>query len=198
MEKLSVMELRELCAQAWDVPECEVALLLNPRSTEVVHTRGTSVRVLVRQEHDFGDDADPAEIIVGAAAKEIDEVIPNRRAAVAARRDDLARAQHRLARGVALRQRVRSMLGLPDEPREPDAVAPPGRVVMELTEMQRALDEAAARGREACAVDLEKRAYAFDTAAGQGDVDALQQHDLYQRAAHFRLASQALRTMGDT
>lgn len=196
MEKLSVTELREVCAQAWDVPECEVSLLLTPRSTEVVHTRGTSVRVLVRQEHGFSDDADPAEIIVEAAAKEIDDVIPLRRDGVRGRREDLARAQHRLADAVSLRQRVRSLLGLPDDPREAEAVVHPALVVMETTEMQRVVDEAGARAREAGAVHLEERAAETEAAAGQGDVPGETHHDLCQRAATLRLAAAMLRQRG--
>lgn len=67
------------------------------------------------------------------------------------------------------------------------------KVVATGDELQRLVTEADACGREAAAVLLEARADSFEAAAGQGDVDAQQHHDLCQRAAHFRTAAKVIR-----
>lgn len=113
MEKLSIVDLKEICGRAWDVPACEVALLLNPQSTEVVHTRGTSVRLLVSQRHDVLCGPNPARLIVEGALKELEESVPLRRGAAEDLRRQLAAQQHRVADGIAQRDRLRAMLGLP-------------------------------------------------------------------------------------
>lgn len=152
MEKLSIVDLKEICGRAWDVPACEVALLLNPQSTEVVHTRGTSVRLLVSQRHDVLCGPNPARLIVEGALKELEESVPLRRGAAEDLRRQLAAQQHRVADGIAQRDRLRAMLGLPavgadgheanaapsEAPRTTAGSDLTGRrVVMDLAEVQR-------------------------------------------------------------
>lgn len=167
MEKLSIVDLKEICGRAWDVPACEVALLLNPQSTEVVHTRGTNVRLLVSQRHSVQGGPNPARLIVEGALKEVEESIPLRRGAAEELRRQLAAQQHRVADGIAQRDRLRAMLGLPavgadgheanaapsEAPRTTAGSDLTGRrVVMDLAEVQRVVAEA---------VDLERKAIAL-------------------------------------
>lgn len=111
MEKVSIVDLKEICGRAWEVPACEVSLLLNPESTEVAHTRGTKVRLLVSQRHSAQGAPNPAQIIAESALKELEESIPLRRGAADDLRRQLSAQQHRVADGIAQRDRLRAMLG---------------------------------------------------------------------------------------
>lgn len=170
MEKLSVQELKEICARAWSVPVGEVALLLNPQSTEVVHTHGTEVRLLVSKQHSaFVGAPDPAQIIAEGALKELEESIPLRRGAAKDLRSKLAAQQHRVADGIAQRDRLRAMLGLPavgadgheanaapsEAPRTTAGSDLTGRrVVMDLAEVQRVVAEAVDAERKDIALTI--------------------------------------------
>lgn len=79
-------------------------MLLNPQSTEVVHTRGTSVRLLVSQRHDVLCGPNPARLIVEGALKELEESVPLRRGAAEDLRRQLAAQQHRVAEVVMHRE----------------------------------------------------------------------------------------------
>lgn len=127
MEKLSIVDLKELCGRAWDVPACEVALLLNPQSTEVVHTRGTNVRLLVSQRHSAQGAPNPAQVIVESALKELEESIPLRRGAAKDLRRQLTAQEHRVTDGIAQRDRLRALLGLPAVDADGRESAPPPR-----------------------------------------------------------------------
>lgn len=169
MEKPSIVDLKEICGRAWDVPACEVALLLNPQSTEVVHTRGTSVRLLVSQRHDVLCGPNPARLIVEGALKELEESVPLRRGAAEDLRRQLAAQQHRVADGIAQRDRLRAMLGLPavgadgheanaapsEAPRTTAGSDLTGRrVVMDLAEVQRVVAEAVDAERKDIALTI--------------------------------------------